>query len=134
LEIEVERITAKCRWYQEQGKSVPDWVRAGMGERFRRVEQIEQRIQTLLDIFASHGVLPLEFTPASSVGDLHLEHLGAQAGGGGEGVQQALADHFAMVYKVALLAASPAKMAAERFHSHARRASKFLLDAEQSRS
>jgi hypothetical protein len=41
-EREVERITAKCRPYQGQGKPVPSWVRAGMDERFRRVEQIEQ--------------------------------------------------------------------------------------------
>jgi hypothetical protein len=50
-EKEVERITAKCRRYQEQGKSVPKWVRAGMDERFRRVEQVEQRVQMLLGIF-----------------------------------------------------------------------------------
>ena len=39
-----------------------------MDERLRRVKQIEQRIQMLLGIFASHGVLPLEFKPAYSVG------------------------------------------------------------------
>jgi hypothetical protein len=39
-EKEVERITAKCRRYQEQSKPVPAWVRAGMDERFRRVEQV----------------------------------------------------------------------------------------------
>ena len=76
-EKEIERITAKCRRYQEQGKSVPTWVRAGMDERFRRVEQIEQRVQMLLGVFASHGVLPLEFKPAYSVGDLLLQHLDA---------------------------------------------------------
>jgi protein-S-isoprenylcysteine O-methyltransferase Ste14 len=74
-EKEVERITAKCRRYQEQGKPVPVWVRAGMDERFRRVEQVEQRVQMLLGIFASHGVPPLEFKPAYSVGDLLLQHL-----------------------------------------------------------
>src|SRR5215831_19508161 len=74
-EKEVERITAKCRRYQEQGKQVPAWVHTGMDERFRRVEQFEQRVQMLLGVFASHGVLPLEFKPAHSVGDLLLQHL-----------------------------------------------------------
>ena len=60
-EREVERITAKCRQYREQGIPIPAWVRAGMDKRFRRVEQVEQRVQMLLGIFASHGVLPLEF-------------------------------------------------------------------------
>jgi hypothetical protein len=34
----------------------------------RRVEQVEHRVQMLLGIFAVHGVLPLEFKPADSVG------------------------------------------------------------------
>jgi hypothetical protein len=103
-EKEVDRITAKCRRYQEQGKSVPAWVRAGMDERFRRVEQVEQRLQMLLDLFASHGVLPLEFKPAYSVADLLLQHLDALEQEAEEkgGVQQVLADHFAKVYKVSL--------------------------------
>ena len=109
-EKEIDRITTKCRRYQEQGKPVPTWVRAGMDERFRRVEQIEQRVQMLLGIFASHGVLPLEFKPAYSVGDLLLQHLEALEQEAQEkgGVQQVLADHFAKVYKVAL----PARLAA----------------------
>ena len=103
-EKEVERITAKCRRYQEQGKPIPRWVRAGMDERFRRVEQIEQRVQMLLGVFASHGVLPLEFKPAHSIGDLLLQHLDALEQEAEEkgGVQQLLADHFAKVYKVAM--------------------------------
>jgi hypothetical protein len=103
-EKEVERITAKCRRYQEQGKQVPRWVRTGMDERFHRVEEIEQRVQMLLGIFASHGVLPLEFNPAYSVGDLLLQHLAALEQEAEEkgGVQQMLADHFARVYKVAM--------------------------------
>src|SRR5262245_61995136 len=76
-----ERITAKCRRYQEyqeQSEPISTWVRgAGKDERFRRVEQIEQRAQMLLGVFASHGVLPLEFKPAYSVGDLLLQHLDA---------------------------------------------------------
>jgi len=103
-EREVERITTKCRRYQEQGKPVPTWVRAGMDERFRRVEQIEQRVQMLLGIFASHGVLPLEFKPANSVGDLLLQHLDGLEQEAEEkgGVQQVVADHFAKVYKGAM--------------------------------
>ena len=103
-EKEVERITAKCRRYQEQGKVVPAWVRSGMDERFRRVEQVEQRVQMLLGVFASHGVLPLEFKPAYSVGDLLLQHLDALEREAEEkgGVQQVLADHFARMYKVTL--------------------------------
>jgi hypothetical protein len=34
-----------------------------MMEWISRAAQIEQRVQTLLGIFASHGVLPLEFKP-----------------------------------------------------------------------
>ena len=100
-EKEVERITARCRRYQELGKSIPRWVRSGMDERFRRIEQIEQRVQMLQGIFASHGVLPLECTPYS-VGDLLLPRLDALEQETEEkgGVQQLLADHFAKVYKV----------------------------------
>jgi hypothetical protein len=75
-----------------------------MDERFRRVEQIEQGVQMLLGVFASHAVLPLEFKPAYSVGDLllqHLEELEQEAEERG-GVQQVLADHFAKVYKVTM--------------------------------
>lgn len=103
-EKEVDRITAKCRRYQDHGKAVPAWIRAGMDERFRRVAQIEQRVQMLLGVFASHSVLPLEFKPAYSVGDLLLQHLEALEQEAEEkgGVQQMLADHFAKVYKVNL--------------------------------
>jgi hypothetical protein len=103
-EKEVERITTKCRRYQDMGKQIPRWVRAGMDERFRRIERMEQRVQMLLGVFASHGVLPLEFKPAYSVGDLLLQHLEAleQEAEVKGGVQQLLADHFAKVYKVSL--------------------------------
>jgi hypothetical protein len=46
-----------------------------MGERFSRAEQLEHRIQMLLGIFSSKGVLPLEFKSAHSVGDLLTQHL-----------------------------------------------------------
>jgi hypothetical protein len=75
-----------------------------MDERFQRVEQIEQRVQMLLGIFASHAVLSLEFKPAYSVGDLLLQHLDALEQDAKEqgGVQQVLADHFAKVHRVNL--------------------------------
>lgn len=76
-EKEMERITAKFRRYQEQGKPVPRWVQAGMGDWSRRIEKVEQRVHMLLGNFVSHGVLPLEFKPAYSVGDLLLQHVGA---------------------------------------------------------
>ncbi len=41
-----------------------------MGQRFSRAEQLEHRVQMLLGIFSANGVLPLEFKPAYSVGDL----------------------------------------------------------------
>jgi hypothetical protein len=79
-----------------------------MDERVGRVEQVEERAQMLLGMFASYGVLPLEFQPAYSVGDLLLQHLDAleqEAKEKGR-AQQMLADHFAKVYKVGLLIAA----------------------------
>jgi hypothetical protein len=101
VEKEVTRITAKCQRYQEHQGYVPRWVERGMGERFSRVEQLEHRVQMLLGIFSAKGVLPLEFKPAYSVGDLltqHLDELEQEAERKG-GVLQALSDHFARVYK-----------------------------------
>jgi hypothetical protein len=46
-----------------------------MGERFSRAEQLEHRVQMLLGVFSTKGVLPLEFKPAHSVGDLLTQHL-----------------------------------------------------------
>jgi hypothetical protein len=60
----VGRITAKRQRHQDQGKPIPAWARTGMDERFRWMEQVEQRVQMLLGIFASHGALPLDFKPA----------------------------------------------------------------------
>jgi hypothetical protein len=58
----------------------------------------------LLGIFSSHSVLPLEFKPAYSIGDLLLQHLDALEQDAEEkgGVQQVLANHFAKAYKVSL--------------------------------
>jgi hypothetical protein len=66
------------------------------------VEQVEQRVQLPLGVFASHGVLPLEFKPISSVGDLLVQHLDGLLQEAEEkgGVQQVLADNFAKVYEV----------------------------------
>jgi len=107
-EKEVGRLTTKCQRYQEQGKPISAWVRAGMDERFRRVQQLEHRVQMLLGIFSAKGVLPLEFKPAYSVGDLltqHLDELEQEAERKG-GVLQALSDHFARVYRAPLGAAA----------------------------
>jgi hypothetical protein len=104
VEKEVARITAKCQRYQEKQGYVPRWVERGMGERFSRAEQLELRVQMLLGIFSSKGVLPLEFKPAHSIGDLltqHLDELEQEADRKG-GVLQALSDHFAKVYKVTM--------------------------------
>jgi hypothetical protein len=57
----------------------------------------------LLGIFSAKGVLPLEFKLAYCVGDLltqHLDELEQEAERKG-GIVQALANHFARVYKVA---------------------------------
>src|SRR5215831_16018085 len=104
VEKEVARITAKGQRYQERQGNVPRWVERGMGERFSRAEQLEHRAQMLLGIFSAKAVLPLEFTPAHSVGDLitqHLDELEQEAERKGR-VLQTLSDHFAHVYKVAV--------------------------------
>jgi hypothetical protein len=101
VEQEVARITTKCQRYQERQGYVPRWVERGMGERFSRAEQLEHRVQMLLGIFSAKGVLPLEFKPAYSVGDLltqHLDELEQEAERKG-GVLHTLSDHFAKVYK-----------------------------------
>jgi hypothetical protein len=77
-------------------------VERGMGERFSRAEQLEHRVQMLLGIFSAKGVLPLEFKPAHSVGDLltqHLDDLEQEADRKG-GVLQMLSDHFAKICRV----------------------------------
>jgi hypothetical protein len=64
-------------------------------------ERLKYLVQMRLGIFSAKGVLPLEFKPAHSVGDLltqHLDELEQEAERKG-GVLQALSDHFAWVYK-----------------------------------
>jgi hypothetical protein len=58
-------------------------------------------VQILLGIFSAKGVLPLEFKPAFSVGDLliqHLDDLEQEAGHKGENTQSHM-DRFATVQK-----------------------------------
>ena len=108
VEKEIARITAKCQRYQERQGSVPRWVEHGMGERFSRAERLEHRVQMLLGIFSAKGVLPLEFKPAHSVGDLltqHLDELEQEAECKG-GVAHILDGHFARVFKVRPLLAA----------------------------
>jgi hypothetical protein len=107
-EREMARITAKCERYAAQDWPIPRWVWRGMDEGFRRAEQIEHRVQMLLGIFAAHGVLPLEFKPAHSVGDLLVQHLDVleHEADRKAGIQRVLAEHFAKVYKVRLSAAA----------------------------
>jgi hypothetical protein len=103
-EREAERLAARCASYQQRVGHVPKWILAGMDARWERVGAVEHRVQMLLGIFAARGVLPLEFKPAHSVGDLlvqHLDELEREADEKG-GVQQMLADHFARAYKVRL--------------------------------
>jgi hypothetical protein len=102
VEMEVARLTAKCQRYQERHGYVPRWVERGMGERFSRAVQLEQR------------VLPLEFKPAHSVGDLltqRLDELEQEAERKG-GVVQTLADHFAKMYRLPWATLAPSTSAA----------------------
>jgi hypothetical protein len=72
-------------------------VERGVGERLSQKEQLEHRVPMLIGVFAAKGVLPLEFKPAHSVGDLltlRLDELEQQADRKGRALQ-ALADHFA---------------------------------------
>jgi hypothetical protein len=81
-EKEVERITAKCQQYQEQGKAIPSWVRAGMDERFRRVEQMEQRVQMLLGhLLSERCVVPRVQTCVFRWGLAHSASGRTKAGG-----------------------------------------------------
>jgi hypothetical protein len=100
-EAEAQRLAMRCAAHHAREGHVPQWVLRGMGARWERVEAMEHRVQMLLGVFAARGVLPLEFKPAHSVGDLlvqHLDELEHEADAKG-GVQQVLVDHFARVFK-----------------------------------
>ena len=73
-EKEVARLTATCEHYEQANQLIAPWVQRGMDERFRRVQQVEARIQMLLGIVAAQEVLPLEFTPAHNVADLLVQY------------------------------------------------------------
>jgi hypothetical protein len=101
-EAESQQAAMRCRYHEQRFGHVPRWVLREMGARWGRVEQLEHRVQMLLGIFAANGVLPLEFKPAHSVGDLivqHLDELEHEAEGKG-GVVRLLDEHFAKVYRV----------------------------------
>jgi hypothetical protein len=103
-EAESRRVAARCAYHEERFGHVPRWVLRGMGARWGRVEQLEHRVQMLLGVFTAKGVLPLEFKPAHSVGDLvvqHLDELEREAEEKG-GVDELLAAHFGRVYRVGL--------------------------------
>jgi hypothetical protein len=100
----MERSASDPSVVQWWNKPLHCWVEQGVGERFSLAERLEHRVQMLLGISPSHGVLPLEFKPAHSVGDLltyHLDELEQEVERKGS-VLQALADHFARIYQRAL--------------------------------
>jgi hypothetical protein len=74
-------------------------------ERFSRADQLEHRVQMLLGIFSTKRVLPLEFKPAYSVGDLLTQHLDELEEAERKGdVLQTLGDHFGRIYKASITA------------------------------
>jgi hypothetical protein len=98
---EAERVHARRARYRDQHGAIPRWVERGMESWLERAEQVRHRVQMLLGTFGAYGVLPLEFKPAHSVGDLlvqHLDDLEQEAEDKG-GVQAVLAQHFAKLYK-----------------------------------
>jgi len=110
IEREAERAAERRARYLERHGQIPRWVERGMGERLARADAVRHRVQMLLGVCAARDVLPLEFKPACSVGDLvvqHLDELEREAEDKG-GVEEVLAAHFARVYKVALPRASAA--------------------------
>jgi hypothetical protein len=109
LEREAVRAAARRQHYLATRGSVPGWVERGMGARLERAQQVRHRIQMLLGAASAQAVLPLEFKPAYSIGDLLTQHLDAleQEAEDKGGLHNLLAHHFARVYRVAptLLAA-----------------------------
>jgi len=102
VEREAARAEARRARYRAAGCWIPRWVEHGMGARLERATQVRHRVQMLLGVCAAAGVLPLEFKPAHSVGDLvvqYLDDLEREATAKG-GVQRMLVEHFAKVYKV----------------------------------
>ncbi len=100
--LEAERLEARKQAVFATDGSVPPWIASGMGALDERPDKALHLIQMLLGICAAHGVLPLEFKPAHSVGDLLVQHLDALEVEADEkgGIQEMLATHFAKVYKL----------------------------------
>jgi hypothetical protein len=100
---EAERAAVRRARYEARYGRVSAWVeRGGMGAHLERAERVRHRVQMLLGIFAARGVLPLHLKPATSVGELlmqHLDDLEAEAETKG-GLTQVLIHHFAKAYKV----------------------------------
>jgi len=75
-----------------------------MGARVERAQQVRHREQMLLGVSSTRGVLPLDFKPAHSVGDLlvqHVDELEQEAEEKG-GIRAVLSSQFAKVYRVPL--------------------------------
>jgi hypothetical protein len=108
LEQEAEHAEARQAHYLELGRTVPRWVERGMGARLHRTEQMRHRVQMLLGVASAWGVLPLEFKPAHSVGDLLVQHLGEleQEAEDKGGIEVLLGAHFAKVYRTPLSSAA----------------------------
>jgi hypothetical protein len=103
LELEAVRAAARRQHYLTKERCVPRWVERGMGARLERARQVRHRIQMLLGVASAQAVLPLEFKPAFSIGDLLLQHLDAleQEAEDKGGLHDLLANHFAKIYRVA---------------------------------
>jgi hypothetical protein len=102
LELEAVRAAARRQRYLAKQGWLPRWVERGMGARFERAHQVRHRIQMLLGAACAQAVLPLEFKPAYSIGDLLTQHLDAleQEAEDKGGLRDLLANHFAKVYRV----------------------------------
>jgi hypothetical protein len=103
LEREAARAATRRQHYLTKEGRVPRWVECGMGARLERAQQVRHRIQMLLGAASAQAVLPLEFKPAYSIGELLTQHLDAleQEAEDKGGLHNLLANHFAKVYRVA---------------------------------
>jgi hypothetical protein len=103
LEREAARAAARRQYYLTKQGRVPRWVERGMGVRLERAQQVRHRVRMLLGAASAQAVLPLEFKPAYSIGDLLTQHLDAleQEAEDKGGLHTLLANHFAKVYRVA---------------------------------
>jgi hypothetical protein len=102
LERETVRAASRRQHYLATQGQVPRWVERGMGARLDRAQQVRHRVQMLLGAASAHAVLPLEFKPAHTIGDLLTQHLDAleQEAEDKGGLGALLANHFARVYRV----------------------------------